>query len=161
MQAQSSGRSAWFNATLDGRVLAEGGKWLIPIDLQQWPKALPSRGSLEVDVLQLPVHKAPWMASGEICIHSTVSHPALAAVGPQPGKVPLSHPVALDGTGVEGRSQQMGMQSEAKDAASEIVTSTDALEAGTATAETQSADADDSVMHEAASAALQPTLPLA
>ncbi|KAL0042870.1 hypothetical protein WJX79_002046 [Trebouxia sp. C0005] len=57
VQAQGFGRSAWFNATLDGRLLVQGSKWLTPIDLQQWPKALPSRGTLELDVLQLPLSK--------------------------------------------------------------------------------------------------------
>lgn len=70
MQAQGLGHPAWFNATVDGKVLAQGGKWLIPLDLQQWPKALPNRGTLELDVLQLPMHKAPWMKKNQVHICS-------------------------------------------------------------------------------------------
>lgn len=39
------------------------------MDLQQWPKSLPSKGTLELDVLQLPLSKVPWIArDGSICI---------------------------------------------------------------------------------------------
>ena len=39
------------------------------MDLQQWPKSLPSRGTFELDVLQLPLSKVPWIANdGSICI---------------------------------------------------------------------------------------------
>ncbi|DBA68532.1 TPA: hypothetical protein ACH3X2_013596 [Trebouxia sp. C0005] len=81
VQAQGFGRSAWFNATLDGRLLVQGSKWLTPIDLQQWPKALPSRGTLELDVLQLPLSKVPWIAKdGSIAVGSRSTVPAAAAV---------------------------------------------------------------------------------
>ena len=49
--------------------MVQGGKWIIPMDLQQWPKSLPSKGTLELDVLQLPLSKVPWIANdGSICI---------------------------------------------------------------------------------------------
>ena len=39
------------------------------MDLQQWPKSLPNKGTLELDVLQLPLSKVPWIAKdGSICI---------------------------------------------------------------------------------------------
>lgn len=39
------------------------------MDQQQWPKSLPSKGTLELDVLQLPLSKVPWIArDGSICI---------------------------------------------------------------------------------------------
>lgn len=78
LQAQGLGRSAWYNATIDGKVLAQNGKWLIPLDLQQWPKALPSRGVLELDVLQLPMNKAPWIRADQIYIHSRKDSEVLA-----------------------------------------------------------------------------------
>ncbi|DBB11592.1 TPA: hypothetical protein ACH3X3_006983 [Trebouxia sp. C0006] len=81
LQAQSFGRSAWFNAMLDGRLVVQGSKWLTPIDLQQWPKSLPSRGTLELDVLQLPLSKVPWIAKdGSIAVGRRSSVPAAAAV---------------------------------------------------------------------------------
>jgi len=81
VQAQSFGRSAWFNATLDGRLVVQSSKWLTPIDLQQWPKSLPSRGALELDVLQLPQSKVPWIAEdGSIAVGRKSTAPAAAAV---------------------------------------------------------------------------------
>ncbi len=81
LQAQSFGRSAWFNATLDGRLVVQGSKWLTPIDLQQWPKTLPSRGTLELDVLQLPLSKVPWIAKdGSIAVGRRSTVPAAAAM---------------------------------------------------------------------------------
>lgn len=81
VQAQSFGRSAWFNATLDGRLVVQSSKWLTPIDLQQWPKTLPSRGTLELDVLQLPLSKVPWIAkNGSIAVGGRSTAPAAAAV---------------------------------------------------------------------------------
>lgn len=80
MQAQSFGRSAWFNATLDGRLAVQSSKWLIPIDLQQWPKSLPIKGSLELDVLQLPLGKLPWIAKdGSIAVGGKGAAPIAAA----------------------------------------------------------------------------------
>lgn len=78
LQAQGLGRSAWYNATIDGKVLAQNGKWLIPLDLQQWPKALPNRGVLELDVLQLPMNKAPWIRADQVYIHSRKDSEVLA-----------------------------------------------------------------------------------
>ena len=81
VQAQTFGRSAWFNATLDGRLVVQGSKRLTPIDLQQWPKTLPSRGTLELDVLQLPLSKVPWIAKdGSIAVGRRSTVPAAAAV---------------------------------------------------------------------------------
>ena len=84
VQAQSFGRSAWYNTTLDGRLMAQGGKWLIPLDLQQWARSLPNKGSMELDVLQLPLGKVPWIAKdGSIVISDRLavcSAPALPAV---------------------------------------------------------------------------------
>ena len=82
LQGQSFGRPAWFNATLDGRVLVQGGKWLIPLDLQQWPKTLPSRGSLELDVLQLPLSKVPWIANDGSIVITTKQVVSAAASTP-------------------------------------------------------------------------------
>ena len=79
MQAQGFGQSAWFNATLDGKLMVQGSKWLTPMNLQQWPKSLPTKGSLELHVLQLPLSKLPWIArDGSIAICSTVTAPAAA-----------------------------------------------------------------------------------
>ena len=59
----------------------QGSKWLTPIDLQQWPKSLPSRGTLELDALQLPLSKVPWIAKdGSIAVGGRSSVPAAAAV---------------------------------------------------------------------------------
>ncbi len=81
LQAQSFGRSAWFNATLDGRLVVQASKWLTPIDLQQWPKSLPSKGTLELDVLQLPLSKVPWIAKdGSIAVGRRSTVRAAAAV---------------------------------------------------------------------------------
>ena len=61
--------------------MVQGSKWLTPIDLQQWPKSLPSRGTLELDVLQLPLSKVPWIAKdGGIAVGKRSSVPAAAAV---------------------------------------------------------------------------------
>ena len=61
--------------------MVQGSKWLTPIDLQQWPKSLPSRGTLELDVLQLPLSKVPWIAKdGSIAVGKRSSVPAAAAV---------------------------------------------------------------------------------
>ena len=81
LQGQSMGRPAWFNATLDGRCMVQSSKWIIPMDLQQWPRSLPSRGSLELDVLQLPLSKVPWIAhDGSICIGGKQVAPNAATV---------------------------------------------------------------------------------
>lgn len=85
LQGQSMDRAAWFNATLDGRCMVQSGKWLLPMDLQQWPRSLPNRGTLELDVLQLPLSKVPWIAhDGSICIGGKQVAPnaAAAAVAP-------------------------------------------------------------------------------
>ena len=58
----------------------QSSKWLIPIDLQQWPKSLPNKGSLELDVLQLPLSKLPWIAKdGSIAVGSKATAPIAAA----------------------------------------------------------------------------------
>ena len=101
MQAQGLGRPAWYNATVDGRLLAQGGKWLIPLDLQQWPKALPSRGTLELDVLQLPQNKAPWMKNDAIHICSNKDSEVLAL---QPSQAEVGDDSAY--LGMEGSQSQ-------------------------------------------------------
>ena len=59
----------------------QSGKCLIPIDLQQWPKSLPSKGSLELDVLQLPLSQLPWIArDGSICVDSKQRTPTAAGL---------------------------------------------------------------------------------
>ena len=81
MQGQGFGRPVWFNATLDGRAVVQAGKWLVPMDLQQWPKSLPNRGTLELDVLQLPLSKVPWIAKdGSICIGGKQMAPKAAGL---------------------------------------------------------------------------------
>ena len=96
MQGQSLGRPAWFNATLDNRAVVQGGKWLIPMDLQQWPKSLPSKGTLELDVLQLPLSKVPWIAKdGSIVIGikqmaPTTSSPPIIASLPTAADTPAA-----------------------------------------------------------------------
>lgn len=58
----------------------QSSKWLIPIDLQQWPKSLPIKGGLELDVLQLPLSKLPWIAKdGSIAIGGKGAAPIAAA----------------------------------------------------------------------------------
>lgn len=52
------------------------------MDLQQWPKSLPSKGTLELDVLQLPLSKVPWIArDGSICINTGGKQMAPKAAG--------------------------------------------------------------------------------
>lgn len=51
------------------------------MDLQQWPKSLPSKGTLELDVLQLPLSRVPWIAKdGSICIGSKQMAPQAAGL---------------------------------------------------------------------------------
>ena len=122
LQAQSFGRSAWFNAMLDGRLVVQGSKWLTPIDLQQWPKSLPSRGTLELDVLQLPLSKVPWIAKdGSIAVGRRSSVPAAAAV-PATEAYECAHQHVNDavtdgGAGSEGQTvQQLSQQREGAEA---------------------------------------------
>lgn len=131
MQAQGLGRPAWYNATVDGRLLAQGGKWLIPLDLQQWPKALPNRGTLGLDVLQLPQNKAPWMKNDEIHICSNKDSEVLAL---QPSQAEIGDDSAY--LGMEG------LHSQAK----------------VATTRTAVNDVDVAAVNSSASVALQPAL---
>ncbi len=115
MQAQNFGRSAWFNATLDGRLVVQGSKWLTPIDLQQWPKSLPSRGTLELDVLQLPLSKVPWIAKdGSIAVGRRCTVPAAAAVlvteADEDAQQPVNDAVADVDAGSEAKTVQQASQ---------------------------------------------------
>ena len=119
MQGQSLGRPAWFNATLDNRAVVQGGKWLIPMDLQQWPKSMPSRGSLELDVLQLPLSRVPWIAKDSSIVISskqmapTVASPPTAASLPTAFEAPTVQrrggaEVATDEIGNEAKEDGNG-----------------------------------------------------
>ena len=132
------GRPAWFNATIDGKVLAQGGKWLIPLDLQQWPKALPNRGTLELDVLQLPMHAAPWIKKDEVHICSKKDSAVLILQSNQ-----------AEGKDCEDAEGTVNIQSNK--------TAADLKVAATSTVD---GSADTAVIH-AASIALQPALALA
>lgn len=139
-QAQVLKRSAWYNATVDGRVLAQNGKWLIPLDLQQWPKALPNRGTLELDVLQLPMNKVPWMRDNQVSIQSRKDSEVVA---PQPHQLEDTESAA-------GQAANQQTLSQNPDSAGASLAGLDALD-----------HAGDTVVNSSASVAVEPALTLA
>ena len=158
LQAQAFGRSAWFNAKLDDRQLVQAGKWLIPLDLQQWPKSLPNKGRLELDVLQLPFSKVPWIGNDgsiAICCRATTS---LEAVGPrEPPSESTQQSAAVQ--------QDVGKASSAASAGQLVQEHADlpliSQAAAVAAADDEtSAAAETSVMHGAGSLSLQPAMPV-
>ena len=158
LQAQAFGRSAWFNAKLDDRQLVQAGKWLIPLDLQQWPKSLPNRGRLELDVLQLPFSKVPWIANdGSIAICSRTTASTEASVPREQPSESTQQSAALQ--------QDVGRGSSAA-SASHLVQERADLSLGSQAAAAAAADdqpsaaADNSVMQGAGSLSLQPAMPV-
>lgn len=143
---------------MDGRVLAQEGKWVIPLDLQQWPKSLPNRGLLELDVLQLPIQKVPWMACGNIHIYSTFAAQAQAPQEQQ--QLPHTGPKAAVDEFVREMSQAGATQLAANEIQGEVGAALVSLHHINQEAAAVDDDVGASKIYEAASVAVQPDLPL-